>query len=107
MIYQWSTILVDRVVSTKLSEDDLGKLMEACKKHQCTTSKLVKLAITKWIESENSKKEGMSVQLKATPHDMPFEEKHLIKDRKETSVDEAYFQYFRARIDAGKCVESR
>ena len=99
--------MVDHVVSTKLSEDDLAKLLDACKRHQCTTSKLVKLAIIKWIELENSKKEDLTFQLKAMPHNPILEEKHFVKDRKEINVDEAYFQYFRNRIDAGKCVESR
>ena len=99
--------MVDRVVSTKLSEDDLAKLLDVCKKHQCTTSKLVKLAITKWIESENNNKEDLTLQLKAVPQNNPtLEDKPIVKDRKENSVDEAYFQYFRNRIDAGKCVES-
>ena len=99
--------MVDRVVSTKLSEEDLVKLIDACKRHQCTTSKLVKLAITKWIELENSEKEDLTFQLKAMPRNPILEEKHFVKDRKEINVDEAYFQYFRNRIDAGKCVESR
>jgi len=99
--------MVDHVVSTKLPEDDLAKLLDACKRHQCTTSKLVKLAITKWIESENNNKEDLTLQLKAVPQNNPtLEDKPIVKDRKENSVDEAYFQYFRNRIDAGKCVES-
>ena len=99
--------MVNHVVSTKLSEDDLAKLLEACKRYQCTTSKLVKLAITKWIEMENSKKEDLTFQLKPLPHNSTLEEKRFVKDRKETNIDEAYFRYFRDRIDVGKCVESR
>lgn len=99
--------MVDRVVSTKLSEEDLVKLIDACKRHQCTTSKLVKLAITKWIELENSEKEDLTFQLKAMPPNPKLEEKHFVKEHKEISVDEAYFQYFRNRIDGGKRVESR
>ena len=58
--------MVDRMVS-KLSEEDLVKHIDACKIHQCTTSKLVKRAITKWIELENSEKEDLTFQLKAMP----------------------------------------
>lgn len=94
--------MVDHVVSTKLSEEELAKLVDACKRHQCTTSKLVKLAITKWIETENGKKEDLAFQLKAMPHNPTFEEKLVVEERKETTVDEAYFQYFRKRIDGGK-----
>ena len=98
--------MVDHVVSTKLSEEDLVKLMDACKRHQCTTSKLVKLAITKWIELEKSEKEDLAFQLKVIPPSPKLEEKHFVKEDKEISVGEAYFQYFRSRIDAGKRVES-
>ena len=94
--------MVDRVVSTKLSEEEIAKLIDACKRHQCTTSKLVKLAITKWIELENSKKEDLTFQLKTIPHNTTLEGKLVVEERKETSVDEAYLQYFRKRIDGGK-----
>lgn len=94
--------MVDRVVSTKLSEEDLAKLMDACKRHQCTTSKLIKLAITKWMELENDRKEDLPFQLKMIPHNTTLEEKLVVEERKETSIDEAYFQYFRKRIDGGK-----
>ena len=98
--------MVDHVVSTKLSEEDLVKLMDACKRHQCTTSKLVKLAITTWIELEKSKKEDLTFQLKGSSPSPKLEEKHFVKEDREISVDEAYFQYFRSRIDACKDVES-
>ena len=98
--------MVDHVVSTKLSEEDLANLLEACKRHQCTTSKLVKLAITKWIESENIKKEDKPLQLKAISSPKS-EEKAIVRTRRVTNIDEAYFQYFRDRIDTGKYVESR
>ena len=94
--------MVDRVVSTKLSDEELAKLIDACKRHQCTTSKLVKLAITKWIELENGKKEDLTFQLKAIAPNTTFEEKLVVKEHKETNVDEAYLQYFRKRIDGGK-----
>ena len=99
--------MVDHVVSTKLSEEDLANLLEACKRHQCTTSKLVKLAITKWIESENTKIEDQPLQLKAIPSSPKSEEKVIVRTRRVTSIDEAYFQYFRDRIDISKYVESR
>lgn len=97
--------LVDHVVSTKLSEDDLAKLQDACKRHQCTASKLIKFAITKWIESEDGKKEDLPLELKSVPHNPVFEEKVVVVEHKETTIDEAYFQYFRYRIDCGKCVK--
>ena len=94
--------MVDRVVSTKLSEEEIAKLIDACKRHQCTTSKLIKLAITKWIELESGKKEDSIFQLKVTPPNTTLEEKLVVEERKETNVDEAYLQYFRKRIDGGK-----
>ena len=94
------------MVSTKLSEEDLANLLKACKRYQCTTSKLLKLAITKWIESENTKMEDQPLQLKAIPSSPKSEEKTVVQARR-ASIDEAYFQYFLDRIDAGKCVESR
>ena len=94
--------MVDRVVSTKLSEEEIAKLIDACKRHQCTTSKLIKLAITKWIELENGKKEDLTFQLKAIPPNTTLEEKLVVEERKETNIDEAYLQYFRKRIDGGK-----
>lgn len=94
--------MVDRVVSTKLSEEKIAKLIDACKRHQCTTSKLIKLAITKWIESESGKKEDLTFQLKAIPPNTTLEEKLVVKEHKETNIDEAYLQYFRKRIDGGK-----
>ena len=99
--------MVDHVVSTKLSEEDLAKLQDACKRHQCTASKLIKLAITKWVESEDGKKEDLPLELESVPHKPVFEEKVVVAEHKEITIDEVYFQYFRNRIDGGKCVKPR
>lgn len=94
------------MVSTKLSEDDLSILQDACKRHQCTASKLIKLAITKWIELEYDKKEDLPLELKSAPPNPGIKEKICVIKPKEITVDEAYFQYFIDRIDGGKRVKS-
>ena len=95
------------MVSTKLSEEDLTRLQDACKRHQCTASKLIKLAIAKWMETEDDKKEDLPLELKSVPPNPVIEEKVVVTEPKEITIDEAYFQYFRKRIDGGKCVKPR
>ena len=46
--------MVYRVVSTKLNEDEHNKLLDACNRHGCTPSALVREAITEKIENEEN-----------------------------------------------------
>lgn len=98
--------LVDHVVSTKLSEDDLSRLQDACKRHQCTASKLIKLAITRWMESEEGKKEDLPLELKSVPPNPVIKEKIVVAQPKKSTIDEACLEYFRDRIDGGKRVKA-
>jgi len=49
--------MVNRVVATKLSEDEHTKLLDACSTEGCTPSSLIRDAILKRIESEPKKKD--------------------------------------------------
>jgi len=49
--------MVNRVVATKLTEDEHTKLLDACNTEGCSPSSLIRDAILKRIESEPKKKE--------------------------------------------------
>ncbi len=47
--------MVNRVVATKLTEDEHTKLLDVCNTEGCTPSSLIHEAILKRIESESEK----------------------------------------------------
>ena len=49
--------MVNRVVATKLTEEEHTKLLDACNTEGCTPSSLLRDAILKRIESEPEKKD--------------------------------------------------
>ena len=49
--------MVNRVVATKLTEDEHTKLLDACNTEGCSPSSLIRDAILKRIESEPKKKD--------------------------------------------------
>lgn len=87
--------MVDHVVSAKLNEKEHAKILEICKRHGYTTSRLIKEAIAKWAESEGVQKESSrpSVLQKLTGKDAEHEAEISIND---------YLQYFRKRVEFGK-----
>jgi len=44
--------MVNRVVSTKLSEEEHEKLLDECNKRNCTQTELLRIAVKEIIQSE-------------------------------------------------------
>ena len=55
--------MVNRVVATKLTEDEHTKLLDACNTEGCSPSSLIRDAILKRIESEPEKKDVEEMSL--------------------------------------------
>ena len=56
--------MVYRVVSTKLTEEEHTKLLDACNRESCTPSSLIKDAIIKQIKEKESSNELTNTKLK-------------------------------------------
>lgn len=91
--------MVYRVVSTKLNEDEHNKLLDACNRHGCTPSALVREAITEKIENEENPKQktgksentedvgARKVLLKTSDETLTKEPK--VEERRQPTLEEA------------------
>ena len=84
--------MVNHVVSAKLNEEEYARILEICKKHGFTTSKLIKEAIAQWTEFGGVQNDSSRPQVQNLTEDLEFETK---------TIDD-YLEYFRKRVEFGK-----
>lgn len=86
------------MISTKLSEEEYARITNICKQHGFTTSKFIKQAIKKWIESEYIKNEKLSLSTLEISDEL-IHVNDVDKLIKTNLNEEPYFKHFRKRID--------
>ena len=92
--------MVNRVVSTKISEEEHGRIVEMCNDIGITVSTMVKQAIRERVKKEEKERKRLESQMKKISHKTSQTESDImqssvsqIQTRRENKTDDKYLYF--------------